>query len=55
MTHKKDLIKKGYKPLSLRGTKIQMQKLGEQKKKEGKISTYIISKCMDGKWEVYGK
>ena len=53
--HRKDLYKKGYKSKGKEITMLKAQTLGNKLKKQGKIKTFIVSKCNNGMWEVYGK
>lgn len=59
MTHRKDLLKKGYRSWYKKGTKIEMDNLGNKLKKTKDISSYVVAKCLKGmnknKYELYVK
>jgi len=59
MTHRKDLLKKGYKSYYKKGPQVEMQTLGKKLKETKDISSYVVAKCLKGtnknKYELYVK
>jgi len=59
MTHRKDLLKKGYRSWYKKGTQKEMQDLGKKLKDANKIVSYNVAQCVKGmnknKYELYVK
>ena len=59
MTHRKDLLAKGYRSWYKKGSQVEMKNLGTKLKSTKDISNYVVAKCLKGvnknKWELYVK
>jgi len=59
MSHRKDLLAKGYRSWHTKGTEVEMKRLGKKLQLKRDIGTYIVEQCLKGsskhKWELYVK
>ena len=59
MSHRKDLLKKGYRSWFKKGSEVEMKRLGKNLQQKRDIGTYVVAQCLKGssknKWELYVK